>query len=139
MSGSESKKLSGRIVTFGSFDLFHIGHLNLLTRARCLGSELYVGLSSDELNFAKKGRLPIYDYEQRKQILESLRCVDCVFMEESLDRKLEYLRRYQASALVMGHDWAGRFDFCLEVCQVVYLSRTPSISTTELIEVIREK
>ena len=83
-----------RVITFGTFDLFHIGHLNIIKRARALGSELYVGLSSDELNIAKKGRSPIYSYEQRKQILESLRCVDHVFKEESLEKKVDYVQQF---------------------------------------------
>lgn len=127
-----------RVITFGTFDLFHIGHLNIIKRARALGSELYVGLSSDELNIAKKGRSPIYSYEQRKQILESLRCVDHVFKEESLEKKVDYVQQFQADVLTMGADWEGKFDFCKPYCEVIYLPRTPSISTTELIEIIRE-
>lgn len=127
-----------RVITFGTFDLFHIGHLNILKRARALGTELYVGLSSDELNIAKKGRSPIYSYEQRKQILESLRCVDHVFKEESLEKKVDYVQQFQADVLTMGADWDGKFDFCKPYCEVIYLPRTPSISTTELIEIIRE-
>jgi glycerol-3-phosphate cytidylyltransferase len=128
-----------RVVTFGSFDLFHVGHLNVLQRAKALGDELYVGLSSDALSQQKKGRRPVYSYAQRQQILESLRVVDFVFEEECLEKKLHYLRQYQADLLVMGDDWSGRFDFCKAVCDVIYLPRTPSISTTELIEIIREK
>ena len=125
-----------RVITFGTFDLLHIGHLNILRRAREMGDELFVGLSSDELNFSKKGRNPIYSFEHRKEILEALRCVDFVFKEDSLDLKLDYLREQKADLFVMGNDWEGRFDFCKTVCPVVYLPRTPSISTTELIEVI---
>lgn len=128
-----------RVLTFGTYDLLHVGHLNILRRAREMGDELYVGLSSDELNFAKKQRNPIHSYEHRKQILESLRCVDLVFKEDSLELKLDYLRQHQADLLVMGNDWEGRFDFCQAVCPVVYLPRTPSISTTELIEVIGQR
>jgi glycerol-3-phosphate cytidylyltransferase len=125
-----------RVITFGTFDLLHMGHLNILRRAREMGDELFVGLSSDELNFSKKKRNPIYSYGDRKEILESLRCVDFVFKEESLEKKVEYLREHKADLFVMGNDWEGRFDFCKVVCPVVYLPRTPSISTTELIEVI---
>ena len=125
-----------RVITFGTFDLLHLGHLNILRRAREMGDELFVGLSSDELNFSKKKRNPIYSYGDRKEILESLRCVDFVFKEESLEKKLDYLREHKADLFVMGNDWEGRFDFCQSVCPVVYLPRTPSISTTELIEVI---
>jgi len=128
-----------RVITFGTFDLFHIGHLHVLQRARDLGDELIVGLSSDELNFSKKGRYPIYPYEQRALLLSSLRCVDQVFSEESLDLKVDYIKQFRADILVMGDDWAGKFDFCSPYCKVVYLPRTPSISTTEIIEIIRAK
>ena len=128
-----------RVITFGTFDLFHVGHLNVLRRARALGDELYVGLSSDELNFSKKQRYPIYPFEQRRALLAELRCVDHVFKEESLEQKMDYIAQFSAKILVMGDDWAGKFDFCKPLCDVVYLTRTPSISTTELIEIIREK
>jgi choline-phosphate cytidylyltransferase/glycerol-3-phosphate cytidylyltransferase len=128
-----------RVITFGTFDLFHIGHLNVLKRARALGDELYVGLSSDELNFSKKGRYPIYPFEQRSALLSHLRCVDLVFSEDSLDLKVDYIKQHKADILVMGDDWAGKFDFCAPYCKVVYLPRTPSISTTEIIEIIREQ
>lgn len=128
-----------RVITFGTFDLFHIGHLNVLKRARDLGDELFVGLSSDELNFSKKGRYPIYPFEQRSALLSNLRCVDFVFAEESLDLKVDYIKQHNADILVMGDDWAGKFDFCKPFCDVRYLTRTPSISTTEIIEIIREQ
>jgi glycerol-3-phosphate cytidylyltransferase len=127
-----------RVITFGTFDLFHIGHLNVLKRARELGDELFVGLSSDELNFSKKGRYPIYPFVQRAALLSNLRCVDYVFSEDSLDLKVDYIKQHKADVLVMGDDWAGKFDFCAPYCKVVYLPRTPSISTTEIIEIIRE-
>ncbi|GGD77347.1 adenylyltransferase/cytidyltransferase family protein [Lacimicrobium alkaliphilum] len=127
-----------RIITFGTFDVFHVGHINLLERARALGDHLTVGISSDELNISKKGRSPIYPYVSRAKIIQSLRFVDEVFKEESLEQKPEYLHYYQADMLVMGDDWQGRFDHLRSYCEVHYLSRTPSISTTELIEVIKE-
>lgn len=125
------------IITFGTFDVFHIGHLRILERARALGDRLVVGISSDELNFSKKGRNPVYDIQDRMRIVGALRCVDDVFVEESLDKKVNYIRELHADTLVMGDDWAGKFDFCKPYCNVVYLERTPSVSTTEIIEVIR--
>lgn len=126
-----------RIITFGTFDIFHIGHLRLLERARALGDALIVGISTDELNCRKKGRAPVYSYTERAGIVSSLRCVDEVFAEESLEQKRDYLLAHRADVLVMGDDWAGRFDEMSDVCRVVYLSRTPSVSTTATIEKIR--
>ena len=127
-----------RVVTFGTFDVRHVGHGLILERARALGDQLIVGVSSDELNFSKKGRRPIYSQKDRVHIISALRCVDEVFIEESLEKKGDYLREHRASVLVMGDDWAGRFDEFKSICDVVYLPRTPSISTTEIIEVIRQ-
>ncbi|QPG06401.1 adenylyltransferase/cytidyltransferase family protein [Salinimonas marina] len=128
-----------RIVTFGTFDLFHVGHANLLQRAAALGDILLVGVSTDELNLNKKGRKPLYSYEDRVKIISSLRYVNLCFAEESLEKKADYLRYYEADVLVMGDDWKGKFDHLKEVCEVVYLERTPSVSTTEIIEVISSK
>ena len=123
------------VITFGTFDLFHIGHLNLLERAKCLGSHLIVGISSDKLNKHKKNRIPIFNIENRLRIIKALECVDQVFIEESLEKKVEYIKQYKADILVMGDDWKGKFDKMN--CKVIYLPRTPSISTTETIEKIR--
>ena len=128
-----------RVITFGTFDVFHVGHINILERARALGSELYVGVSSDQLNYSKKNRYPIYSEEDRMRIISALACVDFVFPEESLELKPEYLKQYNADILVMGDDWQGKFDHFSELCEVKYLPRTPSISTTEIIEVVRHK
>lgn len=125
------------VITFGTFDVFHLGHLRILERARCLGDKLVVGVSTDSLNFSKKARLPIYPEKERMQIVGALRCVDVVFFEESLDLKRNYIQNYSADILVMGDDWKGRFDEFSDICKVVYFERTPSISTTELIERIR--
>jgi glycerol-3-phosphate cytidylyltransferase len=125
------------VLTFGTFDVFHVGHLRLLERARACGNRLIVGVSTDELNKAKKGRLPVYSQTERKEIISSLRCVDEVFLEESLELKGAYLKQYDANVLVMGDDWGGKFDHFSSLCKVVYLSRTPAISTTEVIEKIR--
>ncbi|MGU3415841.1 adenylyltransferase/cytidyltransferase family protein [Enterobacteriaceae bacterium C34A] len=125
------------VITFGTFDVFHIGHLNVLERARKLGNRLIVGVSSDELNQQKKARLPVYRESERLKIIDSLKCVDAVFLEESLERKAEYIRHFQADILVMGDDWKGKFDEFSSLCEVIYLPRTPSVSTTTIIEVVK--
>lgn len=128
-----------RVVTFGTFDLFHVGHLRILERARALGDALHVGVSTDELNFSKKGRYPFVPEKDRMAIVAGLRCVDAVFREESLAKKRDYLLEQRADVLVMGNDWAGRFDEFSDVCEVVYLPRTDSVSTTEIEKLIRER
>ncbi len=125
------------VITFGTFDVFHLGHLRILQRARALGDRLVVGVSSDALNHSKKGRDPVYPEAERMEIVAALRCVDEVFREESMEKKAEYLREYRADVLAMGDDWKGRFDEFAGICEVVYFPRTPSISTTEVIERIR--
>lgn len=124
------------VITFGTFDLFHFGHLRVLERAAALGTRLVVGVSSDALNFAKKGRYPVICEAERYAIVASLSFVHTVFMEESLELKREYVKRHGAHVLVMGDDWEGRFDHLRDVCDVVYLRRTEGISTTEIIEKI---
>ena len=126
-----------RIITFGTFDVFHVGHLRILERARKLGDYLLVGVSTDELNYAKKGRNPFYNQNERMEIISVIRYVDEVFLEESLEFKRHYIQTYQADVLVMGDDWAGKFDEFRDICRVEYLRRTPSISTTAVIEKIR--
>lgn len=126
-----------KIITFGTFDVFHVGHVNILERAASLGDYLIVGVSSDKLNYSKKQRYPIYSQEERTKIISSLKFVNEVFIEESLEKKLEYIKTYNADILVMGDDWAGRFDWVKSDCEVIYLPRTPSISTTEIIEVVK--
>mgnify|MGYP000700542469 FL=1 len=126
-----------RIITFGTYDVFHVGHVNILERARAKGDYLIVGVSSDALNMSKKGRNPIYSQDDRIHILKSLRCVDEVFVEESLELKEQYLIDHKADMLVMGDDWEGKFDHLKHICDVVYLPRTPSISTTETIEIVK--
>ena len=121
-----------RIITFGTYDLLHIGHVNLLRRARELGSHLVVGVSSDELNMRKKGLQPAYTTEDRVAIVKALRFVDEVFVEHSLEEKRDYLIAHRADVLVMGDDWAGKFDEFSDICRVVYLPRTEGISTTEV-------
>lgn len=125
------------IITFGTFDVFHIGHLRILERAAALGNRLVVGVSSDSLNLAKKGRLPVFPEKERMQIISAIRCVDEVFIEESLEKKRSYILHYQATVLAMGDDWKGRFDEFSDICRVIYFERTPAVSTTEVIEKIR--
>lgn len=122
------------VITFGTFDILHVGHLRVIDRARGLGDRLVVGVSSDALNLRKKGREPVFSQDERLQIVGALRSVDEVFLEESLEAKREYIVRHEAHVLVMGDDWAGRFDEFGDICEVVYLPRTPSISTTAIIE-----
>ena len=129
--------MTKRVITFGTFDVFHVGHINILERAKEQGGYLVVGVSSDELNFRKKNRYPIYSQQDRVKILKSLKFVDEVFVEESLELKPEYIKKHSADVLVMGDDWAGRFDDMKSLCEVLYLPRTPSISTTEIIEVVK--
>ena len=126
-----------RIITFGTFDVFHIGHLSILERTRAMGDWLVVGVSSDRLNQKKKGREAVFTEQQRMRIVAALRCVNEVFCEESLEEKAKYIAEYQADTLVMGDDWFGKFDALQVHCEVVYLERTPSISTTATIEQIR--
>lgn len=128
-----------RVITFGTFDVFHIGHVNILERAKELGTHLTVGVSSDALNYSKKGRYPIYRQEHRVHILNSLHCVDEVFIEESLELKGEYLSQYKADILVMGDDWAGKFDHFKEQCEVIYFPRTKDVSTTDIIQMIQSR
>lgn len=125
-----------RVITFGTFDVFHVGHLHILERARELGDWLVVGISTDALNIRKKGRPPIYCQEERLRIVSALKAVNEVFMEEDLEKKRDYLIHYRADILVMGDDWVGRFDDLRDICSVVYLPRTPAISTTATIEKI---
>lgn len=129
--------MSKVVITFGTFDVFHVGHLRILQRAKGLGDRLVVGVSTDELNYKKKGRLPVYSEFERLEIISSIKCVDDVFLEESLDKKVGYIGIYSADILVMGDDWQGKFDEFKNLCKVVYLERTQSISTTAIIEKIK--
>jgi len=127
-----------KIITFGTFDVFHIGHLRILEKAKKLGHFLIVGVSTDELNFSKKNRYPIYNQNERMEIIRGLKYVDDVFLEESLQLKRDYILHYHADVLAMGNDWEGKFDEFKDICEVVYFERTPSISTTAIIELIKK-
>jgi glycerol-3-phosphate cytidylyltransferase len=122
------------VITFGTFDVLHVGHIRVLNRAAALGDRLVVGVSSDQLNFAKKGRNPVFDQNERLEIIANVKAVDAVFVEESLEQKREYVLEQRADVLVMGDDWKGKFDYLSDICEVIYLPRTPSVSTTAIIE-----
>lgn len=122
------------VITFGTFDVFHVGHVRVLNRAAEFGDRLLVGVSSDQLNLAKKGRRPVFTQDERMEILTNIKVVDGVFLEESLELKRQYVEEHRADILVMGDDWAGKFDYLNDICKVVYLPRTPSVSTTAIIE-----
>jgi glycerol-3-phosphate cytidylyltransferase len=121
-----------RVITYGTFDLLHYGHINLLRRAKALGDYLIVVLSTDEFNWNEKQKKCYFTYEVRKQLLEAIRYVDLVIPEESWDQKLSDVKEYHVDTFVMGDDWAGKFDFLKPYCEVVYLPRTPEISTTQI-------
>jgi glycerol-3-phosphate cytidylyltransferase len=123
-----------RIITYGTFDLLHYGHVNLLRRARELGDYLVVALSTDEFNWHEKRKKCYFSYEIRKQLLEAIRYVDLVIPENSWDQKEYDVKKYYIDTFVMGDDWEGKFDFLKPQCNVVYLSRTPEISTTQIKE-----
>ncbi|QOJ24021.1 MAG: glycerol-3-phosphate cytidylyltransferase [Gammaproteobacteria bacterium] len=122
-----------RLITYGTFDLLHYGHINLLRRVKAMGDYLIVGLSTDEFNWDEKHKKCYFDYEKRKQLLEAVRYVDLVIREESWDQKRSDIHKYHADVFAIGDDWKGKFDFLQEEgCEVVYLSRTPEISTTQI-------
>lgn len=119
------------VITYGTFDLLHLGHIHLLQRAKRLGDKLIVGLSTDEFNWNMKGKKCVQPYAERKEILESLRFVDLVIPEVNWEQKTQDVKKYSIDIFVIGDDWEGKFDFLKKDCKVVYLSRTPAISTTE--------
>ncbi len=124
-----------RVITYGTFDLLHYGHINLLKRAKSLGDYLIVALSTDEFNWQEKHKKCYFSYEQRKSLLEAIRYVDLVIPEESWEQKRSDVHEYHIDTFVIGDDWKGRFDFLKEEgADVVYLSRTPEISTTQIKE-----
>ncbi len=120
-----------RVLTYGTFDLLHYGHINLVRRAKDLGDYLIVGLSTDEFN-ALKGKESYFKFEERKMLLESIRYVDLVISENNWEQKIEDIIKYEIDVFVMGDDWEGKFDFLKEYCEVVYLPRTEDISTTQI-------
>lgn len=120
-----------KIITYGTFDLFHIGHLRLLKRVKELGDHLSVSISTDEFN-SVKGKKTLIPFEQRKEIVENIKCVDLVIPESCWEQKIEDIKKYEIDIFAMGRDWEGKFDFLKEYCEVVYLPRTEDISSTEI-------
>ena len=120
-----------RILTYGTFDLLHYGHIRLLKRAKALGDYLIVALSTDDFNNLK-GKKAYHDFKTRKEMLESIRYVDLVIPEENWDQKVNDVLNYKADIVVMGSDWTGKFDYLKEYCEVIYLDRTEGISTTKI-------
>ena len=120
-----------KIITYGTFDLLHVGHINILRRAKEMGDYLVVGLSTDEFN-KEKNKKAYHSYENRKLVLESIEFVDEVIPEENWEQKIKDIKEHDIDVFVMGDDWEGHFDFLKEHCQVVYLPRTIGISTTQI-------
>lgn len=125
-----------RVITYGTFDTLHFGHIRLLHRARSLGDYLIVALSTDEFN-AIKGKTAFHSWEERRAHLEALRYVDLVIPENTWEQKRDDVQLYRADIFTMGDDWAGKFDFLSDLCDVVYLSRTEGISSTMIRENLR--
>lgn len=123
-----------RVITYGTFDLLHYGHINLLRRAKEQGDYLIVALSTDEFNWSEKEKKCYFSYEKRKQLLEAVRYVDLVIPEKGWDQKVSDIKEYHIDTFVMGDDWSGKFDFLEEEtdAEVYYLPRTPEVSTTQI-------
>ena len=124
------------VITYGTFDMFHIGHLKLLERLDQMGSKLIVAVSTDEFNKAK-GKKCIIPYAQRASIVEAIKYVDLVIPEQNWDQKILDIEKYRVNTFAMGNDWEGEFDYLNEYCKVVYLDRTEGISTTSLKKTLR--
>jgi len=121
------------VITYGTFDILHVGHINLLKRAKELGDRLIVAVSSDQFN-AKKHKSSLLNYDNRKVVVESIRYVDMVIPEVNWEQKVNDITKYNVDVFVIGDDWKGKFDFLSEYCEVVYLPRTENISTTQIKE-----
>lgn len=119
------------VLTYGTFDMFHIGHLNLLNRLKNLGDKLIVAVSTDEFNEIK-GKKTLIPYEQRALIVENIKSVDMVISEKNWEQKIEDIKKYKIDVFAIGDDWEGKFDFLQEYCEVIYLPRTKNISSSEL-------
>ncbi|MGC4713536.1 glycerol-3-phosphate cytidylyltransferase [Enterococcus faecium] len=123
-----------KVITYGTFDLLHYGHINLLRRAKEQGDYLIVALSTDEFNWNEKQKRCYFDYEKRKQLLEAIRYVDLVIPENSWEQKINDIKEFKVNRFVMGDDWTGKFDFIEKEtnAEVIYLPRTPEISTSQI-------
>lgn len=128
-----------RVITYGTFDLLHYGHINLLKRGKEYGDYLIVALSTDEFNWDEKRKKCYFTYEQRKKLLEAVRYVDLVIPEENWEQKILDVKKYDVDTFVIGNDWEGKFDFLKDLCNVVYLPRTPEISSTQIKEELKKK
>jgi glycerol-3-phosphate cytidylyltransferase len=126
-----------RVLTYGTFDTLHFGHIRLLQRARALGDYLIVGLSTADFN-DKKNKKAFHSWEERKFLLEALRCVDLVIAEENWGQKITDVQMYHVDTFTIGDDWEGEFDFLSKYCEVIYLPRTPSISSTQIRQALAE-
>ena len=127
-----------KVITYGTYDLLHYGHVNLLQRAKELGDYLIVALSTDEFNWEQKQKKCYFPYEERKRLLEAIRYVDLVIPENCWEQKIPDVKEFKVDTFVIGDDWEGKFDFLKEYCEVVYLPRTPEISSTQIKEDLRK-
>ena len=128
-----------KVITYGTFDLLHYGHINLLQRAKELGDYLIVALSTDEFNWNSKHKKCYFSYDERKRLLEAIRYVDLVIPEENWEQKISDIKEFHVDTFVMGDDWEGKFDFLKDYCEVIYFSRTPDISSTQIKNDLGEK
>ena len=119
------------VITYGTFDMFHIGHLKLIQKLKKLGDKLIIAVSTDEFN-ELKGKKTIIPFDQRAEIVENIKGVDLVIPEKSWEQKIEDIKKYNVDIFAIGDDWKGKFDFLKDYCEVIYLPRTESISTTEI-------
>lgn len=127
-----------KVITYGTFDLLHYGHINLLRRAKELGDYLIVALSTDEFNWNSKQKKCYFSYEKRKMLLEAIRYVDLVIPENNWEQKVDDVKEFKIDIFVIGEDWKGKFDFLQEKCKVIYLPRTKEISTTQIKKDLKE-
>ena len=121
-----------RVITYGTFDLLHFGHIFLLSRAKAIGDYLIVALSEDEFNKVEKGKETYFSYSERKKLLEAIRHVDLVIPERTWEQKVDDIKKYHVDVFVMGDDWQNHFDVLKDYCEVVYLPRTPAVSTSKI-------
>jgi len=122
---------SKTVITYGTFDMFHIGHLKLLQRAKEYGDKLIVAVSTDKFN-EQKGKKTLISFEQRSEIIANIKCVDEVIAENSWEQKIDDIKSYKVNTFLIGDDWKGQFDYLENLCNVVYLPRTEKISSTQL-------
>ncbi|SIT70956.1 glycerol-3-phosphate cytidylyltransferase [Edaphobacillus lindanitolerans] len=125
-----------KVLTYGTYDLLHYGHMELLRRAKELGDTLYVGLSTDEFN-SSKNKVSYFNFEQRKQMLKGVKYVDFIFEENDWEQKARDIEQYDIDILVMGSDWEGKFDYLSGLCEVIYLPRTEGVSSTKIKEILQ--